>query len=81
MFPLAVPVGQKSGLLLDTVDFESDWLLQPMVAWSRSDDYKKALEYVSNVKVVNDIEGLTVKIITIFVNVIATDFQQMIFIH
>ena len=52
-----------------------------MVAWSRSDDYKKALEYVSNVKVVNDIEGLTVKIITIFVNVIATDFQQMIFIH
>ena len=26
-----------------------------MVICSRSDDYKKALEYVSNVKVVNDI--------------------------
>ena len=50
MFPLAVLVGPESALLLDTLDFESDWLLQPMVAWSRSDDYKKVLEYISNVK-------------------------------
>ncbi|KAG0703269.1 hypothetical protein GWK47_024898 [Chionoecetes opilio] len=33
--------------MLDTLD-EYDWLLQPVATWPRSDDYSKALEYVSN---------------------------------
>ena len=60
MFPFIDLVSPEGDLLLDTLDFESDWLLQPVVTWSRSDDYKKALEYVSNGKVVNDSEGRAV---------------------
>ena len=60
MSPLDDLTSPESGLLLDTPDFESDWLLQPVLTWSRSDDYKKALEYVNNGKVVSDIEGRAV---------------------
>ena len=55
MFPLADLVSPEGDLLLDTLDFGSDKLPHPVVICSRTDDYKKALEYVSNVKVVNDI--------------------------
>ena len=80
MSPLDDLTSPESGLLLDTPDFESDWLLQPVLTWSRSDEYKKALEYVSNGKVVTDIKGRAVKMMTILVNVPTTDFQQMIFL-
>ena len=88
MFPLADLVSPESDLLLDTLNFESDWLLKPVVTWSKNDDYKRAVEYARNVRVVNDIsgrvvndiKGRAVKMMTILVNVIATDFQQIIFL-
>ena len=77
VFPLADLVSQESDLLFDTLHFVSGWLLQPVVTWARSDDYKKAVEYVSNVRVVNDIMGQAVKMMTILVNVIIMDFQRL----
>ncbi|KAG0712250.1 hypothetical protein GWK47_018903 [Chionoecetes opilio] len=73
---LADLVGPESHLLLDTLGIEYDWLLQPVATWPRSDDYSKALEYVSNVKVVNDIAERGVKMMTDFANIITTDSQQ-----
>ncbi|KAG0725176.1 hypothetical protein GWK47_039105 [Chionoecetes opilio] len=83
MFPQLQPrrlwlilVGPESHLLLDTLGIEYDWLLQPVATWPRSDDYSKALEYVSNVKVVNDIAERGVKMMTDFANIITTASQQ-----
>ncbi|KAG0723598.1 hypothetical protein GWK47_042397 [Chionoecetes opilio] len=73
---LADLVGPESHLLLDTLGIEYDWLLQPVATWPRSDDYSKALEYVSSVKVVNDIAERGVKMMTDFANIITTDSQQ-----
>ena len=73
---LADLVGPECHLLLDTLSIESDWLLQPVVTCPRSDDYSKALEYVSNVKVVNDIAERGVKMMSDFANIITTDSQQ-----
>ena len=73
---LADLVGPESDLLLDTLGIESDWLLQPVATWPRSDDYSKALEYVSNVKVVNDIAERGVKMMSDFAIIITTDSQQ-----
>ena len=73
---LADLVGPESTLLLDTLDIESDWLLQPVATWPRSDDDRKALEYISIVNVVNDIAEWGVKMMTDFANIIITDSQQ-----
>ncbi|KAG0727483.1 hypothetical protein GWK47_003996 [Chionoecetes opilio] len=73
---LADLFGPESHLLLDTLGIEYDWLLQPVATWPRSDDYSKPLEYVSNVKVVNDIAERGVKMMTDFANIITIDFQQ-----
>ena len=69
-------IGPESHLLLDTLGIECDWLLQPVSTWSGSDGYNKALEYVRNVKVVNDIAERGVKMMSDFANIITTDSQQ-----
>ena len=67
---LADLIGPEIHLLFDTLDIESNWFLQPVVTWPRSDDYSKALDYIRNAKVVNDIAERGVKMITEFANII-----------
>ena len=79
LFPL---VTSKTALV-DLIGPEShipsiglDWLLDPVEAWPKNDDYKKAVEYVTNLKVVNDVAERGVKIMSNFANVITTDPKQ-----
>ncbi|KAG0717894.1 hypothetical protein GWK47_053527 [Chionoecetes opilio] len=69
-------VGPESHLLLDTLGIEYDGFCSLWRHGQGVDDYSKALEYVSNVKVVNDIAERGVKMMTDFANIITTDSQQ-----
>lgn len=69
-------VGPESHFLLDTLSVGSDWLLKPVEAWPDDDDYNTALEYVTSLKVVNDVAERGVKMMSDFANVITTDEAQ-----
>ena len=69
-------IGPESHLLFDILNIRPDWLLDPVESWPENDDYQKALEYVANLKVANDVAERGVKMMSDFANVITTDPKQ-----
>ncbi len=68
-------ISPESHLLLDILSIGPDWLVDWFESWPEK-DYKKALEHVRNLKVVNDIAECEVKMMSDFANVITTDPKQ-----
>ena len=48
-------IGPESHFLFDVLSIGSDLLLEPVESWTGNENYNKALEYVRNVRVLNDI--------------------------
>ncbi|KAK8394260.1 hypothetical protein O3P69_006451 [Scylla paramamosain] len=69
-------IGPESHLLLYILSIGPDWLLDRDESWSEKEDYKKVLEYVRNLRVVNDITERGVKMMSDFANGITTDPKQ-----
>ncbi len=69
-------IGPESHLLLDILSIGLDWLLDRVESWPEKEDYKKALEYVRNLREVNDLAERGVKMMSAFANVITTHPMQ-----
>ncbi|KAK8384918.1 hypothetical protein O3P69_014467 [Scylla paramamosain] len=69
-------ISPESHFLLDILSIGPDWLLDWFESWPEKEDYKKALEHVRNLRVVNDIAEFEVKMMSDFANVITTDPKQ-----
>lgn len=70
-------IGPESHFLLDVLSTGSDWLVEPVESWPENENYNKELEYVRNIKVLNDIAERGVKMMSDFANIITTDFVVM----
>ena len=55
-------IGQNSWLLFETLGVNTKWLKTPVQTWEKNEDYLKAMNYLKNIRVVNDVAERGVKL-------------------
>ena len=74
-------VQPSSWEFFDILKVEADWLTQPLVEWEESEGYRKARQFVRNVKVVNDAAERGIKLASDYAKSLTknTEMRQKIF--
>ena len=69
-------IGPESSFIFEALSLPSDWLTKPSEQWQYDHDYMIAENFVTTVKVVNDLAERGIKMISDFATVITTDERQ-----
>ena len=59
-------IGQNSWLLFETLGVNTEWLKTPVQTWEENEDYLKAMNFLKNIRVVNDVTERGVKLMQDF---------------
>ena len=54
-------IGQKPLLLFETLGVNTEWLKTPVQTWEQKKDYLKAMNFLKNIRVLNDVAERDVK--------------------
>ena len=73
-------VGQNSWLLFNLLGHKGDWLKTPPVEWNKSEEYQEALNFLQNLKVVNDTAERGIKLISDYATSITNDEEEKQFL-
>ena len=74
-------VQPSSWEFFDILKVEADWLTRPLVEWERSEGYRKARQFMTTVKVVNDTAERGIKLASDYAKSLTknTEMKQKIF--
>ena len=71
-------VGPESWLVFNLLNItgSQDWLLSPITTWPLSPEYKKLLEFTTNLTIINDLAERGIHLATDFINRVESEDQR-----